>query len=101
LTGTTADPLRVSLNHILPKQNREYKTKEEEGGGPDAAGQGGEKNLYKHIYYKQLKRTERNNQRSGAADQGKETKGKRKGYLLHKKVLQSLRQTLAWAFCIR
>jgi len=25
LTGTTADPLRVSLNHILPKQNREYK----------------------------------------------------------------------------
>jgi len=48
----TADPLRVCMNHILPKQNREYKTKEEEGGGPDAAGQGGEKNLYKHIYYK-------------------------------------------------
>ena len=23
--------MRVSLNHILPKQNREYKTKEEEG----------------------------------------------------------------------
>ena len=29
LTGTTADPLRVSLNHILSKQNREYKN---EGG---------------------------------------------------------------------
>ena len=29
LTGTTADPLRVRLNHILSKQNREYKN----GGG--------------------------------------------------------------------